>query len=84
LRSLDEICHVNFNEGFHSQSERAATTDQQGKEGLIEEERWYTKHATRQKSQPMQHILGKRVYTHVKRKQEHCLCFLGDCLLKNG
>lgn len=61
LRRLDEICHVNCNAGFHSDSERAATADQWGKEGLIGGERWHTKNERRWKSQPMQDILGNRI-----------------------
>lgn len=82
LRSLDEMCHVNFNQGLHSKSESwySWTVWKEnvnwGRE--VAHQKW-----TRGKSQPTQDFLGRRVCMHANRKQEHSLCFPGNCLINN-
>lgn len=83
LRSLDEMCHVNFNQGLHSESESwySWTVWKEnvnwGRE--VAHQKW-----TRGKSQPTQDFLGRKVCMHANRKQEHSLCFPGNCLINNG
>lgn len=69
LRSLDEMCHVNFNQGLHSKSESSVlSADQCGKKTLTGGERWHTKNETRGKSQPTQDFLGGRVCIACKER----------------